>query len=160
MCRTSPVFPQIFLHRTGNIHELDVLLVHPEMSLEQRVIFQQSSVGTFHFGTTSLGMPIRKVFDRDAPFVGQLLQEGFAYRMLLITQNFLKVRGIVLLTNRNGMEPYVYHCLKSFDHLALSYRQHLNGFALMLSYPGAIDFLNPMGNGVFVWRILCAKELI
>src|SRR5262245_56468887 len=50
--------------------------------------------------------------------------------------------------------------LKSGNHLALSNRQDLNRFALMLTYPRPIHFLYPMGNGVFVARILCAKELI
>src|SRR5262245_26190510 len=50
--------------------------------------------------------------------------------------------------------------LKSSHHLALSYRQHLNGFSLMLPYSGPVDFLYPMGNGIFVRGIRCAKELI
>src|SRR5215510_6573906 len=58
------------------------------------------------------------------------------------------------------MEPYAYHGFKSFDDLALSYRQHLNGFAPMLTYPRPIDFLDPMGDRVFIGRIGCPEQLI
>src|SRR5438552_12639188 len=58
------------------------------------------------------------------------------------------------------MQEAFYHFLKRGNHLALSHRQHLNGFPTMLTYPRPIDFLYPMSNGILVRGILCAKELI
>src|SRR5262249_35091230 len=136
---------------------LDPFPVHDQMSLEHRMVFQQSPIGTFDFAPIPVGMGSSKAFDRHVPILRDFLQEGFLYLVLHLTQNFLKVRGIILLTNRNGMEPGAYHGLKRFDHLALSNRQHLNGFTLMLTDPGAIDFLYPMGDRILVGGIGCPE---
>src|SRR5438445_5473331 len=58
------------------------------------------------------------------------------------------------------MQEEVRHLLKGGNHLALSNRQHLNGFTRMLPDPGPVHFLYPMRHRIFVGGILCAKELI
>jgi hypothetical protein len=124
------------------------------------VIVEESPTGTFHFGTAPVGMPIRKVFDMHAPLLRQRFQEDFADLMLLLTQEFFEVSRVLRLTNRDGMEHVPGHLLKRGNHLALSNCQHLNRFAPMLPYPGAIDFLNPMGDGIFVGGIGGPEQLI
>jgi hypothetical protein len=59
------------------IDYLDPFPVHDQMSLEHRMVFQQSSIGTFDFGPISVGMGISKAFDRHAPILRDFLQEGF-----------------------------------------------------------------------------------
>src|SRR6266446_1424724 len=65
-----------------------------------------------------------------------------------------------MLSYRNGIQEEAGDLLKSGNHLLLSHRQHLNGVALMLTYPRPIDFLNPMGDGILARGIGGPEQLI
>src|SRR6266851_4896050 len=80
--------------------------------------------------------------------------------MLLVTKQLLYEGCVVVVTNRDGMQEETCDLLKIVNDLALSYREHLNGFARLLPYPRPIDFLKPMRHRIFIGGILCAKELI
>src|SRR5262249_4872635 len=55
------------------IDYLDPFPVHDQMSLEHRMVFQQSPIGTFDFAPISVGMDSSKAFDRHVPILRDFL---------------------------------------------------------------------------------------